>query len=355
MVLDANGVPILMLSDESRAVVDEAHAKAVAKWESGDDSINEHLLLGTGAYVDNQRPILRDSAGQPTGIGDEPDVTRFSIGSSSLDEALKDVVGAFEGSHGAAPPRWVCAEDERLALFLAEHYGCKVRSYPKQVAGGTRVAIGRDIESTIFQFANMFAGNSTTAPTATTFTTDGVNIPVNSVVGQYVVRLDATASNRKFGIIQSNTSAAASVLTIDRWYDPLSIPANRGVAAAATPAAGGWAIVGGNVPAAYMGLTANSGAAADGDTTLTGEITLAGGGLIRQNPTYAHTLAATTTTLTQTFTCNGTDSLPVTVAKIGIFQGVEAASRLFFETILNATMAFSLSGDQGQVTETVTL
>jgi hypothetical protein len=59
--------------------------------------------------------------------------------------------------------------------------------------------------------------------------------------------------------------------------------------------------------------------------------------------------------LTNTWTANGTDALPVTVAKIGVFQGVEAASRMFFETLLNAVATLSTSGDQLQVTETVTL
>jgi hypothetical protein len=87
----------------------------------------------------------------------------------------------------------------------------------------TRVAIGRDIESpSLLQFANGFQGTATTAPTATTFTTDGVNIPVNSVVGQYIV---TTSGAIRFGIIQSNTSAANSVLTIDRWYDASALPA----------------------------------------------------------------------------------------------------------------------------------
>jgi hypothetical protein len=45
----------------------------------------------------------------------------------------------------------------------------------------------------------------------------------------------------------------------------------------------------------------------------------------------------------------------VILAKIGIFQGVEAASRLFFESLLNATATMALSGDQVAITDTVTL
>lgn len=215
----------------------------------------------------------------------------------------------------------------------------------------TRVAVGRDIESdSLLGFIAGYNGTSTTAPTATTYTTDGVNIPANSVVGRIL------STGTVFGIIQSNTSAASSVVTIDRWYSATALPATVATAAAATPAAGTWQILPGNAPGAYMGLTATSTAAVDGDTTLTGEITTSGGGLIRALGTYAHTAAGTTTTLTKTWTANGSDTLPVTVAQMGVFQGVVvAASRMIFRTVLNATMTFSLSGDQGQVTHTTTL
>lgn len=215
----------------------------------------------------------------------------------------------------------------------------------------TRVAVGRDIESaSLLNFGNSYSGTTATAPTATTFTTDGVNIPANSVVGQLIV------IGARFGIIQSNTSAANSVLTIDRWYDAAALPGTAGTAAASTPAAGAWTIPPGNAPGAYMGLTATATAAVDGDTALTGEITTAGGGLIRALGTYAHTAAATTTTLTKTYTANGTDALPVTIAQMGVFQGVlVAASRMIFRTVLNATATLSASGDQLQVTHTTTL
>jgi hypothetical protein len=204
-----------------------------------------------------------------------------------------------------------------------------------------------------------YHGTATTAPTATTFTTDGVNFPANSLVGQVIV---TTSGSTRFGIIQSNTSATNSVLTIDRWYDATALPADPGVSAASTPTAGAWAVVAGGAPAAYMALANNATATAPAatDTSLTGEITTASGGLIRNLATYAHTAAsggAGTTTLTKTWTANGSDSLPVTVSQIGVFQGVVvAASRMFFKTTLSPTTAtLSASGDQIQVTETVTL
>jgi hypothetical protein len=177
-----------------------------------------------------------------------------------------------------------------------------------------------------------------------------VNIPVNSVVGQMIV------TGTVFGIIQSNTSAANSVLTIDRWYDVTALPANVN-AARRRPrrrACGRSRRAG---PGAYMGLTATATAAVDGDTALTGELNAAGAaGLNRQLATYAHTAAATTTTLTKTFTAAAADTLPVTVAQIGIFQGVVARGEpdgLPHGAERDATL--SAIGDQLQVTETVTL
>lgn len=104
----------------------------------------------------------------------------------------------------------------------------------------------------------------------------------------------------------------------------------------------------------YIALTANSGSPAAGDTTLTGEITTASGGLVRAQATYAHTNGQSTYTLSKTFTANGSDSLPVTVAKIGIFNA-SSSGTMAYETLLAATATLSQSGDQLVLTETVTL
>lgn len=106
--------------------------------------------------------------------------------------------------------------------------------------------------------------------------------------------------------------------------------------------------------AKYMALTANSSAAAAGDTTLTAEITTAGGGLLRAAATYAHTAAANTYTLTKTFTANGSDALPVTIAKIGVFDA-SSSGNMPFETLLSSTATLSASGDQVTITQTVTM
>lgn len=109
-------------------------------------------------------------------------------------------------------------------------------------------------------------------------------------------------------------------------------------------------------PAAYnyIGLTANSTAPSASNVSLPSEITTAGGGLIRKQATYAHTGGTNTSTLTATFTANGSDALPVTLAKIGVFRHITTSTLMGYETLLNATATLTISGDSLTVTETVT-
>lgn len=104
----------------------------------------------------------------------------------------------------------------------------------------------------------------------------------------------------------------------------------------------------------YIALTANVTAPSATDTTLTAEITTAGGGLLRAQGVFAHTNGTNTATLTKTFTANGSDSLPVTLGKIGIFNAASVGT-MGFETLLSATATLSASGDNVTITETLTL
>jgi len=104
----------------------------------------------------------------------------------------------------------------------------------------------------------------------------------------------------------------------------------------------------------YLALTANSTSPATGDTSLTGEIATASGGLIRAQATYAHTGGTATYTLTKTFTANGNDSLPVTIAKVGVFNA-SSSGTLVWSTLLGTTATISASGDALTVTETITI
>lgn len=104
----------------------------------------------------------------------------------------------------------------------------------------------------------------------------------------------------------------------------------------------------------YIALTANATAPSASNTTLTAEITTGGGGLIRAQAAFAHTGGTNTYTLTKTFTANGSDSLPVTIAKIGIFNA-SSAGTMGFETLLSATATLTAVGDNVTVTDTVTI
>lgn len=104
----------------------------------------------------------------------------------------------------------------------------------------------------------------------------------------------------------------------------------------------------------WVALTANSTTPAVTDTTLTGEITTGGGGLVRKAGTYAHTTSASSYTITTVFTANGSDSLPVTIAKRGIFDA-SSGGNLIFTTLVSPTATFSASGDQMTETTTVSM
>ncbi len=104
----------------------------------------------------------------------------------------------------------------------------------------------------------------------------------------------------------------------------------------------------------FMALTANATAPAATDTTLTAEIATAGGGLVRAQAVFAHTNGTATYTLTKTFTANASDVLPVTIAKIGVFNAASVGS-LVFETLLSATATLSAVGDNVAVTDTCTV
>jgi hypothetical protein len=186
-----------------------------------------------------------------------------------------------------------------------------------------------------------FTGTAS-ATSATSLTSSGFT--ASAYIGQIVI------AGSVYGVITANTT---TVLTVERWVNP----ATPGGSAGATPSGTAvFVIVPGQAPAAFMALTANSGAAASGDTALTGEITTAGGGLIRKLCSFAHTAATTTYTEAATFTANGTDSLPVTVAKVGMFPTLTGATGIMvFETLMSATATLTVSGDQVTNTQTVTL
>jgi len=100
-------------------------------------------------------------------------------------------------------------------------------------------------------------------------------------------------------------------------------------------------------PANYIGVSASTSAPAATDTVLAGEI--ASGTLVRKQAVYAHTDGTNSYTLTATFVSDQA----IVLAKVGIFNAASGGT-MAFETLLPST-ANLVSGDQTQITETVTL
>lgn len=211
---------------------------------------------------------------------------------------------------------------------------------------------GRDMQGvqmgggTMTGFAATSAGS---APTATTFTDSGAAWPTtgDTLAGR-VIQTGTVEM-----VVISNT---ATVATGYRWRNIATPTGANGTTPSATVA---YTISPSIAPWPFVGLSANA-SPSSSDTALTSEIVTSGGGLIRKPAPYAHTASATTYTLTPVFTANGSDSLPVTVASIGVFQDVPstpttAAGQPIFTTSLSATATLAASGDQLTVTETVTM
>lgn len=191
---------------------------------------------------------------------------------------------------------------------------------------------------------NTLGFTGTATATSATSLTVASGFTASAYIGQIVVAGSA------YAVITANST---TVLTVERWVTP----GTPGGSAASTPSSTSvFVIVPGQAPPAFMALTANSSATVGTDTTLSGEITTAGGGLIRKICSFAHTASTTTYTEAATFTSNGSDSYPVTVAKVGLFPTLTGASGiLVWETLLSATASFAASGDAATITQTVTL
>lgn len=211
---------------------------------------------------------------------------------------------------------------------------------------------GNDIQARqMFGFTTVFGQRGTATATSATSLTGGTESPGGSHASNDCLGMIIT-DGKVYGLITANTTGTSPVYTVDRWYECGSPGGTAGTTPGSTTT---YCVIAGSPPAWFMGLTANAGAPASGDTTLTGEITTAGGGLIRKICPLAHTAGTNTQTLTPVFTANGTDALPVTIAKIGVSQSLLSAFNQIFQTLLNATATLSASGDQLTVTETVTM
>ena len=154
------------------------------------------------------------------------------------------------------------------------------------------------------------------------------------------------------GTILSNTEKE---LTVDRWSN---LPSeehpthNRGEAAGSSPANGSaYYIVSGATPAAWVAVSADTAEPKPENETLKGEIKTSEGGLIRALGKFTY-LGANKYKVEVTFTANAHDVVPVTLAKIGIFNASKEGV-LMFESLLTATAEVKESGDSVTISDTV--
>lgn len=222
----------------------------------------------------------------------------------SLSEAFTTItspqgVWAFHAREGSMPA-WVASDSPGLASLLAEHFG------------GIEV---RDLED---PYEGRFTAAVAGAAAKSTLLTLLLTVAVLAVGLYRVGAWLKTNAGNDFQSNQMGGSPSASLV------------------------------------AKYVALTANTTAPAATDTTLTGEIVTAGGGLVRKAGTYAHTTGAASYTITTVFTANGSDALPVTIGKRGHFDAASGGT-LVFSTLVTPTATLSASGDQLTLTDTITL
>lgn len=255
------------------------------------------LLDAKGAPVVDDagvtRQVMQAVKGKTrTEVKDHPDDPR------SVAEIFRDITnpGGVWASHAqdGSKPKWVASDNADLATVLSAYYECEIREPLPEGEGGKWATSS---------FAQSVLGT------------------MSLLLGMlFVVALRA-------GLVDLRTNAGTDWLS--------GIMGNAQVA-----------------PMGWMALTANATAASASDTTLTAEITTASGGLIRKTFTYAHTGGTATWTATATFTANGSDSLPVTVNKIALFNA-SSAGTMGFEFVVTAA-TFTASGDAVTYTYTIT-
>ena len=283
------------------------------------------------------------------------------------DEALMAVVhssGVFSFHSGANAPTWVhCSDNPAFEKKLAEFFDCPAgrpanvedTHFTRHGPPGVSLPItpelnmlltnnGRDCLDRAFLGGSVGITGTATATGTTSLTNTGAAWTVNAYTGMVVV------AGGVYAVILSNT---ATVLTVDRWYNVLTPSGAAGTTPSGTTV---YAIMPGGAFALFMGLSNTNITPTLTDTTMTGEITTGGGGLIRKGATWAHTAGTTTTTLTGVFTVNGSDVIPVTCYAININTSLLTGSAvtMVYETSMSTSATLSAIGDQLTVTETVT-
>jgi hypothetical protein len=212
--------------------------------------------------------------------------------------------------------------------------------------------IGRDVWSSWMGAFIPTAQNApATATSATSLTGTGTTWTASNLatpqLGCASFRVYAPVTGLTTAPVYANTiSNTTSVLTLDQWWKADDTTGT-------TPASTNSFIIapGGIASVRFIGLTTNASAASAANTTLASEITTNGGG--RALGTYAHTMGASTYTLTKAFSISGSLT---SIHRAGAFVCLSSAGAdpLVYETVLNAD-ATVVSGDTLTITWTWTL
>lgn len=154
------------------------------------------------------------------------------------------------------------------------------------------------------------------------------------------------------GTVVSNTT---TVLTVARWEklpNAANPSHNRSEEATEPIASSAFSIASGTTPAAWIAVSADTAPVKPENETLKGEIKTSEGGLIRALATFKY-IGGKEYEVKATFTANAHDTIPVTLAKIGIFNAHNGGT-LMFESLLTATAEIKESGDAVTITDIVT-
>ena len=198
--------------------------------------------------------------------------------------------------------------------------------------------------SAIGNATNGYTG-TVASTTTTTLVVAGTPWSAEQFVGQDVY------SGAVVGTIVSNTN---KTLKVARWEKPGS---TRGGAPAAEPsAAASFSIASGACPAAWVAISASKVAVKATNETLEGEIgspkeEAAKFGLVRKLATFTY-IGSNEYKVEVTFTAKESDTVAVTLAKIGIFNA-QVGGVMMFESLLTAEATLSKLGDSVTITDTV--
>ena len=199
---------------------------------------------------------------------------------------------------------------------------------------------------------NGYTGTVTSAEATKLKAAGGVKWVAEQFVGQ-----DVFAG----GVVGTILSNNETELTVARWE---KLPNheheafNRSEEGEAPAASAAFYISSGHTPAAWVAVSANSTEPKPANTTLAGELGVghvenSEYGLVRKLAEFKQIGETNQYEIKVTFTAKSKDSLPVTLAKIGIFNA-QNGGIMMFESLLTATAEIKSEGDSVTISDVVT-